>query len=121
MILGIGIDIVEVSRLKAWWENPGLIERYFDSRELQEAHSKSGAPSLAARFAAKESFAKALGTGFRGLSLKDIRVESDHFGRPHLLLTGSAEKALKNLGGEQVHLSLAHEKDNAVAVVILEG
>ena len=121
MIIGLGIDIVEVSRLKTWEGKPGLMERYFDGRELEDARNKSGALSLAARFAAKESFGKALGTGFRGLRLKDIRVETDVSGRPTLSLSGSAEKAFRAIGGEHVHLSLAHEKDNAVAVVILEG
>lgn len=121
MIIGLGIDIVEVSRLKNWGEQPGLVERYFHSRELEDARNKSGALSLAARFAAKESFGKALGTGFRGLRLKDIRVVTDKLGRPALSLAGSAEQAFKAIGGEHVHLSLAHENDNAVAVVILEG
>jgi len=120
MIIGLGVDIVEVSRLSSWGEKPGLLKRYFDSRELEDARKKSGALSLAARFAAKESFGKALGTGFRGLKLTEIRVTTDDFGRPSLSLTGSAEKAFKSIGGERIHLSLAHEKDNAVAVVILE-
>ncbi|MCX7948765.1 MAG: holo-ACP synthase [Treponemataceae bacterium] len=122
MIVGIGIDVVYVSRLAHWLDNPGLLERFFHPREIEAARARrSGALfSLAARFAAKEAFGKALGTGLRGIVLKDILVENNHNGKPHILVFGSAQRALEECGANRIHLSLTHEKDNAIAMVILE-
>ena len=121
MILGLGIDIVNVTRLRAWEDKPELLSRFFHSREIKEAREKSGTLSLAARFAAKESFGKALGTGIRGFTLKEMRVESDELGKPCMILSGKAEAAFKQFGGKRLHVSLTHERDNAVAVVVIEG
>jgi holo-[acyl-carrier protein] synthase len=122
MIIGIGVDVIHVSRLERWKSNPGLLERYFHPQELSAALSKGrGAVlSLAARFAAKEAFGKALGTGLMGIVLKDIMVLNSHNGRPEIELMGSAEAALRKSGAAKVHISLTHERDNAVAMVILE-
>ena len=76
--------------------------------------------SLAARFAAKEAFGKALGTGLKGIKLSDIQVVSDHNGKPDIMVHGTAAKALSDSGAESIYVSLTHERDNAVAVVILE-
>ena len=122
MIVGIGIDVVHVERMTRWRESPGLLERYFHKDELSSALSRgSGAVlSLAARFAAKEAFGKALGTGLTGIVLKDIIVANRHNGRPEIRVMGTALEALENSGANKVHLSLTHEKDNAIAMVILE-
>ena len=123
MILGIGIDVVHVNRLKRWKETRGLFERFFHPTELDESIRRGNAAilSLAARFAAKEAFGKALGTGLRGLSLKEILVENNHNGKPDIRLFGRAQAALERLGGTNVFISLTHEKDNAIAVVVIEG
>jgi holo-[acyl-carrier protein] synthase len=123
MIIGIGVDVVHVSRLERWKSNPGLLERYFHPQELSAALSRGpGAVlSLAARFAAKEAFGKALGTGLMGIVLKDIMVLNSHNGRPEIALRGSAGAALRKSGATKVHISLTHERDNAVAMVILEA
>ena len=123
MIAGIGIDVVHVHRMKRWRLIPGLLERYFHPDELFAALEKgNGAElSLAARFAAKEAFGKALGTGLSGITLKDIMVKNRHNGLPEVLLSGSALKALKHSGANRIHLSLTHERDNAVAMVVLES
>lgn len=123
MILGLGIDIVEVSRLEKWLNDKKLLERFFNKEELEYVLSKrdGAAPSLAVRFAAKEAFGKALGTGLAGIELKDIAVVNDKTGRPFLKLSGTAFKALKEKGGASIHLSLTHEKTTAAAVVIIEG
>ncbi|MDR3201221.1 MAG: holo-ACP synthase, partial [Spirochaetales bacterium] len=71
-------------------------------------------------FAAKEAFGKALGTGLAGFELKDVEVFRAE-GRPELRLSGGAQEALKNLGGEKVFLSLSHEADIAAAMVVIEG
>jgi holo-[acyl-carrier protein] synthase len=123
MIAGIGIDIVSVNRICRWLKKPEILERYFHPDEISFVKAKSGntAASLAARFAAKEAFGKALGTGLANITLKDIMVQNKQNGKPELILFNTAKKALENSGAQKVHISLTHEKENAVAVVILEG
>jgi holo-[acyl-carrier protein] synthase len=122
MISGIGIDVVHVQRMQRWRQTPGLLKRFFHPAELSQALARgSGAElSLAARFAAKEAFGKALGTGLAGIVLKDIMVANRHNGRPEIHVDGTARRALERSGANRVHISLTHEKDNAVALVILE-
>jgi holo-[acyl-carrier protein] synthase len=122
MIIGIGVDVVHVYRLKRWQTIPGLLDRYFHPDELETARARgSGLDiSLAARFAAKEAFGKALGTGLAGIVLKDIMVVNRHNGRPEIKTFGTALAALKKSGADRVHISLTHESDNAIAMVILE-
>jgi holo-[acyl-carrier protein] synthase len=123
MIMGIGIDVVHVRRMERWRNIPGLLERYFHPQELSAALSRgSGAMlSLAARFAAKEAFGKALGTGLAGIVLKDIMVVNRHNGRPEIEVFRTAREALRQSGAVRVHISLTHEKDNAIAMVVLES
>ena len=122
MITGIGVDIINVQRMKRWRLVPGLLERYFHPDELTAALSRGGRAdlSLAARFAAKEAFGKALGTGLEGLVLKDIMVANTRNGRPEIKVFGTALAALNKSGANRVHLSLTHEQDNAVAMVVME-
>ena len=122
MIAGIGIDVVHVHRMKHWRKIPGLLERYFHPEELSAALAKgNGADlSLAARFAAKEAFGKALGTGLAGITLKDIMVKNRHNGQPEVFVSGTARAALEHSGAARIHLSLTHERDNAIAMVVLE-
>ena len=122
MIAGIGVDVVHVHRLARWRTIPGLLERYFHSDELLEVMAKGRGVdlSLSARFAAKEAFGKALGTGLAGIVLKDIMVRNRHNGQPEIIVSGTALKALKTCGANRIHLSLTHERDNAIAMVVLE-
>lgn len=122
MILGIGIDVIQVERIRRWKEVAGLFERYFHPQELETArrNGKNGILSLAARFAAKEAFGKAVGTGVGGFSLKDIEVINDPHGKPELRLHGKAREVLDRLGGNRVLVSLTHEEDNAIAMVVIE-
>ena len=123
MILGIGIDVVHVYRLKRWEKIPGLFQRFFHDDELMVALPKGeiGILSLAARFAAKEAFGKALGTGLHGFSLKEIAVMNDELGKPHFKLYGRAQESLERIGGTNVFISLSHERDNALAMVVIEA
>ncbi|QQO07471.1 holo-ACP synthase [Breznakiella homolactica] len=123
MIAGIGIDVVHVRRLDRWMQIPGLLERYFHPDELRTARSKGRGTSLslAARFAAKEAFGKALGTGLSGIVLKDIMVVNRHNGQPEISLFGTALAALERSGADKVHISLTHERDNAIAMIVLEA
>jgi len=122
LITGIGIDIVQIRRMERWRQRPGLLERYFHPQELAAAFARGrgAVHSLAARFAAKEAFGKALGTGFAGMALSDIMVMSHPNGRPELQVVGTAMAALQKSGANRIHLSLTHEQDNAVAMVVLE-
>jgi len=122
VILGIGVDVVHIRRIEHWLSVPGLPERFFHPEELASALSRGPtAPlSLAARFAAKEALGKALGTGLRGIRLADIRVINNHNGRPGIELYGTALARLAESGGTRLHLSLTHERDNAIAMVVLE-
>ena len=122
MIVGIGVDVVYIHRMKRWQETPGLLERYFHSDELSASleRGKGAVLSLAARFAAKEAFGKALGTGLEGLALKDIMVKNRHNGQPEIIVSGTASAALEKSGAVHIHVSLTHEKDNAIAMVVLE-
>lgn len=123
MIVGIGLDVVHVPRMEKWRKVPGLLERYFHAEEIAAVLAKGcGADlSLAARFAAKEAFGKALGTGLAGLDLKDIMVKNKENGKPEMLVSGTALSALAQSGASRIHLSLSHEKDSAVAMVVLEN
>ncbi|AGT44671.1 holo-ACP synthase [Treponema pedis] len=123
MILGVGIDIVNVDRIKSWLTVKGLPERFFNSSELETSFKRGEgqALSLAARFAAKEAFGKAMGTGLKGMKLKDISVINTDSGKPELRLFGSALTIFKKSGAEKIHLSLSHEKNTAAAIVVIEG
>jgi len=122
MIRGIGIDIVHVGRIRHWFTVPGLVERFFHPAEIEAAVSRGSSKdlSLAARFAAKEAFGKACGTGLAEMKLKDIYVRNERSGRPVIILEGTAEKRFAELGGGIIHCSLTHEGENAVAMVLIE-
>jgi holo-[acyl-carrier protein] synthase len=123
MITGVGIDIVNVRRMERWLINSRLLERYFHPDEIVYILSRGNGASmsLAARFAAKEAFGKALGTGFSNITLKDIAVYNKYNGKPRIKLFGTALRALEKSGANKVFVSFAHEKENAIAVVVLEG
>ncbi|MFN0141778.1 MAG: holo-ACP synthase [Pyrinomonadaceae bacterium] len=124
MILSIGIDIVEVYRIRdVIARTPRFATRVFTDAERDYCESKgvAAAQSYAARFAAKEAFLKALKTGWRGkIAWHDIEVVTDADGVPSLNITGEAEKLLRTLGATHVHISISHTTEHAVAEVILE-
>ncbi|MCL2809268.1 MAG: holo-ACP synthase [Treponema sp.] len=129
MITGIGIDIVQIQRMEHWLTNTKLLERFFHTDELvivsnkekNAAQRQAASQRLAARFAAKEAFGKALGTGLANINLKDIIVINNENGKPEVKLTGTARKAMEKSGADKVHISLSHEKENAIAMIVLEG
>ncbi|NLV23795.1 MAG: holo-ACP synthase [Deltaproteobacteria bacterium] len=124
MIGGLGTDLVRVARFRRFLEEgkTALLERLFTMAERDYAFSKRDpAPHLAARFAAKESFSKALGTGFRdGLSWQEIEVVHDPLGKPELVLKGRAAAMCQERGLSSLFLSLSHDGDYALAVVVAE-
>ncbi len=126
MILGIGVDIVECRRFEPWMEKPAMIARFFSSEEAALAGKRGkrgGAATLAVRFAAREALGKALGTGLRGLILKELPVFSPPGTQGRPLFQPSPEMAqyLARRGVGRIHLSLSHERDSAVAMVCLEA
>lgn len=123
MIRGIGVDVVAVDRMRRWVADPRILARYFAEQERDAIYERrdGAALSLAARFAAKEAFAKALGTGFRGFGLRDVWVVNDALGKPELHVSGPAARALSRIGGRQLWLSLTHEQEHAIAMVVIEG
>ena len=123
MILGIGLDVVNIERMKHWKDDAGILKRYFHPDEIAGARARYSMelPSLAARFAAKEAFGKAIGTGLAGFALKEVCVLNQDNGRPVLRLYGRAKEALRTLGGARTFVSLTHEHDYAHAVVVIEG
>ena len=125
MIIGIGTDIVEVDRINHLVGKYGqrFLDRIFTAVE-QEAclGAANQGQRLAARFAAKESVMKALGTGWaRGVRFKDIEIPSSEKQRPQVQLRGAAAERARKLGGTTWHLSLTHIDRFAVAFVVLEG
>lgn len=121
MIVGIGTDLVDSRRLTSWLTQPRLLSKYFTEGELHDVgRSAHPAASLAARFAAKEAFGKALGTGLKGLSLREIEIQRGPEGQPSLRLAGSALQALETRGA-RVHLTLSHEREYSLAFVVLEA
>ena len=125
MIYGIGVDIAAVERFQRFLDSgkTALIERLFTPAERSRCESRKDAAScLAARFAAKEAFLKALGTGLRdGLSWHDIEVSNNELGKPELHLTGKAAAICEAHDLANVLLSLSHDGGNAVAMVVLES
>jgi holo-[acyl-carrier protein] synthase len=122
MICGIGIDMTTVERFASWIEKPAMLDRYFNTREkCSNTNPAMQKEHYAARYAAKEAFGKALGSGMAGFELCDVYIQKDSAGKPELMVTGSAEKKLKETYGDcKLFVSLSHEKNNAVAVVIIE-
>jgi holo-[acyl-carrier protein] synthase len=124
MIVSTGIDIVEVYRIaETMTRTPRFTERVFTLAERAYCDSKgaAAAQSYAGRFAAKEAFLKALQTGWRGkITWHDMEILSDDQGVPHLNITGEAKRLVADRGVEQVHLSISHTTEHAVAHVIFE-
>ncbi len=125
MIVGTGVDIAEVPRIKAAVERFGqrFLSRVFTPEEARYCLSRpNAAERLAARFAAKEAAMKAIGTGLRhGITWQDVEVVRQPGGRPTLRLTGKAAEFAARLGCRNAHLSLTHTADQAMAFVILES
>lgn len=122
MIIGVGTDIVEIRRIKnAIESNDKFLEKIFTSAELEYLKKRNlRAEYVAGRFAAKEAVAKALGTGFRGFEFKDIEIDRTTLGKPIVILKGKAKLIAKKEGEYNIHLSISHGVDSAVAYAIFE-
>jgi holo-[acyl-carrier protein] synthase len=123
MIKGIGVDMVEIARVRQLIEkDEGFARRIFTEREIAYCEGKySRAQHYAARFTAKEAFFKALGTGFRdGMGWRDVEVENDVLGKPQLRLAAAALAQFRRRRLKNTHLSLSHTREMAIALVVVE-
>jgi holo-[acyl-carrier protein] synthase len=118
-VIGIGIDVVEVERITSAIERYGplFLNRLFTARERQYCDSHAQPPlHYAARFAAKEAVAKALGTGIgEHVGWLDLEIVNDTHGAPKLVLSGAAASFAKNLGISEIQISLTHARQYAAA------
>ena len=125
MIVGIGTDLIEISRIERSLAQFGerFLARVYTPREIAYCQSKKqSAESFAARFAAKEAGAKALGTGIsRGVTWREFEVTRIRGHRPELLLHGRAAELAAQLGITRLSVSLSHSRDLSIAVVIAEN
>ncbi|MGD0444024.1 MAG: holo-ACP synthase [Edaphobacter sp.] len=124
MVLGLGTDLIETKRMQESINRFGerFLERVFTAGEIEYCQrKKNSAESFAARFAAKEAGAKALGTGIsHGVSWKEFEVRREASGRPTLHLSGRARELAEAMGVKRMQLSLTHSRELAMAVVVAE-
>ena len=124
MIVGTGIDVVEISRIEQAMERFGerFLSRVLTAKEQERMPRAGKAAYVAARFAAKEAALKALGTGMsQGISLVDAEVDNLPSGQPQLMLYGAARERANSLGVVRSHISLTHSRISAAAVVVFEA
>lgn len=111
MVKGVGVDIVSNARFSSLSDS--FLERVFTPSEIHDANErKEREEFLASRFAVKEAVAKALGTGFVGISPRDIETREDEKGRPYVVIKGKRD--------ERFHISLSHESNESIAFAVLE-
>lgn len=126
MIIGLGIDLIEIARLEEVVARHGdaLKRRVYSADELRLADTRGVnlVPFLAGRWAAKEAVAKALGTGFgKACGWRDISIGQDPLGRPTVTLSGAGLATAQALGASRWHVSISHERGHACAVAIAES
>ncbi len=124
MIISIGIDIIEVARIReVLLRTPRFADRVFTAAERQYCDSRGvvAAQHYAARFAAKEAALKALQTGWRGgISWQDVEISSRESGAPYLIFRGEVLAVFEKFRATATHLSMSHTSEHAIAQVILE-
>jgi holo-[acyl-carrier protein] synthase len=123
LIVGLGIDLIEVQRVARSTERYGdrFLRRIYHPRELEQTRGER-VQYLAARFAVKEAVFKALGTGWaRGIRWVDVEVQNLPSGQPVLLLHGAAAEHARSLGVDRAHVTISHTAGHAAAVVVLES
>lgn len=123
MIIGIGTDVIEIERIqKAVQNTESFLNKIYTSREqayYKKNHKK--VETLAGLFAAKEAVSKALGTGFRGFSARDIEMIPNILGKPEVYLYGGANTRASELGIDKIHVSISHCRAYATAFAVAEG
>lgn len=122
LILGVGVDIVEIRRIsEAIGKHANFIDKMFSKNEIEYLKSRNlRAEFVAGRFAAKEAVSKALGTGFSGFEFKDIEIDRTAAGKPIVVLKGKARLIAQKYGNYKIHVSISHGVDSAIAYAIME-
>lgn len=123
-VVGVGVDLIHVPRIARVWQRYGdkFLRKYLHPAEIQQVHQRSPVRAtqyLAARWAVKESFYKALG-GARTIPFPQIRVAENEYGRPYIVQEGKLKQILDEVGITSTLVSISHEKDYAIANVILQ-
>lgn len=122
MVVGTGIDIIEVDRIEEAAQQQSFLDKIFTAQEQAYFSRFNNNPqTVAGTFAAKEATAKALAAGFNGIRWQDIEVYRDPNGKPYVVLWNAAKTRMEEMGGTAVHLSISHIKATAVAQAIVEG
>ncbi len=127
MIIGIGVDIIEIERVRqAIQNNKNFLSKLFTEKEIDYFISRNmNSEVIAGNFAAKEAVSKALGTGIRGFSFKDIEILRNELGKPEVILHSDAKlignKLIGNNNSLRIHLSISHNNSSAIAYSVLEG
>lgn len=119
MVIGTGVDLIEISRITAATANERFVQRVYTAAEIAE--SKNASHRLAGFFAAKEALLKAMGTGLSEFSWQEIEVQHDEKGAPYYMVHDKVREFLARKGVSRIHLSISHCKEYAIAQAILEG
>lgn len=121
MIKGIGIDLIEVDRIKKAMSKKGFLERYFTDKEIiMFQNHKMNPQKVAGNFATKEAIVKLFGTGFRTIRLNEIEILRDDFGKPTVRLEGKAMEVSSQLLVDYIHVSISNTDTHVSAVAIGE-
>ena len=123
MIIGIGVDIIELDRVRKAVEREAFIQKVYTAAEIDycQSRGRSSVQSFAGRFAAKEAILKAFGTGLRNGSMQDIEIVNDELGCPKVHLSGWFEDFAREKSVKKIWVSISHSKDSAVAQCVIEG
>lgn len=121
MIRGIGTDIIEISRIeKAILKNKEFVNKLFTEDEIRYFEKRNNRSEvIAGNFAAKEAISKALGTGIRGFSMKDIQILRDGLGKPYVEVSETV-KGMFDLLNTKIHISISHDRSSAIAYAVVE-
>ena len=118
MIIGIGTDIIEISRIQKAVENKSFLSKIYTKSEQQLFRNYE---TLAGNFAAKEAVVKAMGTGFKGCSPKEIEILRHESGKPYVVLHNKTKEIFDSINGGNILISISHSKENAVAFAVIEA
>jgi len=122
LIIGTGIDIIEVERIAGAYRKERFAQRVFTPRERQFFLERGDNPqTIAGSFAAKEAVSKALGTGFGKIGWREVEILRNEKGAPYAVLHGKALEEMRRIGGDRVWISISHDRKFAVAQAIIEG
>lgn len=121
MIRGIGTDIIEISRIeKAILKNKEFVNKLFTEDEIRYFEKRNNRSEvIAGNFAAKEAISKALGTGIRGFSMKDIQILRDGLGKPYVEVSETV-RGMFDLLNTKIHISISHDRSSAIAYAVVE-